>query len=33
MPFTVQIVAKNVIHMLIDQGMKEAKIMISGPSP
>jgi ribosomal protein S11 len=32
-PFIVQIVAKNVIRKLIDQVMKEAKIMISGPSP
>ncbi len=31
--FIVQIVAKNVIRKLIDQVMKEAKIMISGPSP
>jgi len=31
--FIVQIVAKNVIRKLIDQVMKEAKIMRSGPSP
>jgi small subunit ribosomal protein S11 len=30
MPFTAQTATKNVIRMLIDQVMKEAKIMING---
>jgi small subunit ribosomal protein S11 len=32
-PFAAQTAAKNAICMLIDQGMKQAKVMISGPHP
>ncbi|KAH9530507.1 hypothetical protein CY35_20G006700, partial [Sphagnum magellanicum] len=33
MPFAVQTAAENAIYMLIDQGMKQAEVMISGPGP
>jgi small subunit ribosomal protein S11 len=31
-PFAAQIMVENVICMLIDQGMKQTEVMISGPS-
>jgi ribosomal protein S11 len=30
LPFVAQTTAENAIHILIDQGMKQAKVMISG---
>jgi len=32
-PFTTQTTVENAICMLIEQGMKELEIMISGPDP
>nr|YP_009193437.1 ribosomal protein S11 [Takakia lepidozioides]UPM51669.1 ribosomal protein S11 [Takakia lepidozioides] len=32
-PFAAQTAAENAIRMLIDQGMKQAEVMISGPGP
>ena len=32
-PFAAQTVAENVIRPLIDRGMKQAEVMISGPGP
>ena len=32
-PFAAQTAAENAINTLIDQGMKQAEVMISGPGP
>ena len=32
-PFAAQNAAENAIRVLIDQGMKQAEVMISGPGP